>query len=285
MSALSTTAIKDGHRGNPFAGASHHHLSSTNTLDAERADRISRLPGLERVGTVRANQTGTGGSQGSAQGPQQNQLPGYFDAAGNPIYTTKMSTVGSASATDSASQANTTTWASASGRADDDRSRADDERSEPEQMMDMDMGRNYRDIDERDRYEAMDQSEDGTGDGMSEEGNASLVGFGEGAGSTVSGPTYTRRSALLQATGAPGAPSPATGGASMSTLEQRRDGRMAGGSVDDNSSGGFVDTISPGPRTTAERIVKERLDEGESKLPPMSTPDEAGLGKFYFERK
>ena len=40
----------------------------------------------------------------------------------------------------------------------------------------------------------MSEDQDDVGDsissaGMSEEGNASLVGFGEGAGSTVSGPT------------------------------------------------------------------------------------------------
>jgi hypothetical protein len=37
----------------------------------------------------------------------------------------------------------------------------------------------------------------------------------------------------------------------------------------------------------AERIVRERLDDGEGKEKVMSTPDEsgAGLGRFYFERK
>lgn len=43
----------------------------------------------------------------------------------------------------------------------------------------------------------MSEDQDDVGDsisstGISEEGNASLVGFGEGAGSTVSGPTSLR---------------------------------------------------------------------------------------------
>ena len=53
LSALSTTAIKDGHRGSVIPSAGHQQRVSTNTLDAERADRISRLAGLERVTTVR----------------------------------------------------------------------------------------------------------------------------------------------------------------------------------------------------------------------------------------
>ena len=48
MSELSTVAIKDGHRGH----LPHQHTQApsglSNQLDAERADRISRLAGLER---------------------------------------------------------------------------------------------------------------------------------------------------------------------------------------------------------------------------------------------
>ncbi|EAU31062.1 conserved hypothetical protein [Aspergillus terreus NIH2624] len=60
LSALSTTAIKDGHTGQPLPHSRHSHHSpsasttSTTTLEAERADRISRLAGLERVATARA---------------------------------------------------------------------------------------------------------------------------------------------------------------------------------------------------------------------------------------
>jgi hypothetical protein len=276
---LSTTAIKDGHRGSAFPSAGHHHHHSTNTLEAERADRISRLAGLERVGTVRPNAPGGGGNP-AHQGPHPGQIPGYFDAQGNPVYTTKISTVGSASATDSAEP--TTTWTSASGQGHgEDR----DDHSEADQMS---MDTNYREIDDRDRYSMMDMSEDG--DGMSDEGNVSLVGFGEGAGSTVSGPTYTRsRAAQLQAAGAASPASTATGATTMSAIEQRKDARMVDGIADDASSG-FVDTTTRSPVqsrgvATAERIVRERLDQGEGKQSAMSTPEEASLGKFYVEER
>lgn len=89
--------------------------------------------------------------------------------------------------------------------------------------------------DVEDHMSMQGQSEDG--DRMSEgNDNASLVGFGEGAGSTVSGPTYSR-------TGALGA-------------------------------------------EAAQRIVRERLDQGEgSGRPNLGTPEKDGLGKFYFEEK
>ncbi|KAI9743223.1 MAG: hypothetical protein M1818_003069 [Claussenomyces sp. TS43310] len=228
LSMLSTTAIKDGHRGSALPSSTHpgsQHLSA-NSLEAERADRISRLAGLERVSTVRATPNTSGGpaNVGAAA-----QLPGYFDAAGNPVYTTKISTVGSASATGSLGGGRTTTWASGSAAGDDGEDK-------------MSMDTNYRDIDERDRYSTMDQSEDG--DVMSDEGNASLVGFGEGAGSTMSGPTFTRSS-------------------------------RAGGSAGQERALG-VDA--------AERIVRDRLDQGEGPK-VMSTPEKEGLGNFYFEDK
>ncbi|KAL9137148.1 MAG: hypothetical protein Q9175_001633 [Cornicularia normoerica] len=141
-SAFSTTAIKDGSLGQapPHThthGASSTSNSSANTLDAERADRISRLAGLERVATIR------GANQHLAQGSQhvqQPQPPGYFDIAAN----LRKSTVGSASATGSGGDS--------------------DKMSE-------------------------DQDDGISSGGMSDEGNASLVGFGETASSTVSGPT------------------------------------------------------------------------------------------------
>jgi hypothetical protein len=156
------------------------------------------------------------------------------------MYVAKMSTVGSASATGS-SGGNTTTWVSGSGSgrgyADADTDDAADRTTDQ-----MSMETSYRDmIDERDQYSMMEQSEDG--DGMSDEGNASLVGFGEGAGSTMSGPTYTRNRASL-------------GGIS--------------------STGMSADAV--------ERIVRERLDEGEKKgQPTMGAPEEVGVGKFYSE--
>ncbi|PWY66225.1 hypothetical protein BO83DRAFT_111977 [Aspergillus eucalypticola CBS 122712] len=154
LSALSTTAIKDGHQGQPLPHGRHAHHShsasatSTTTLEAERADRISRLAGLERVATARAG--GTPQPSGMMAGTQ---YPGYFDS-GSGIK--ERSTVGSASATGSVGAR--TTWASGSDAFDADR--------------------------------MSEYPEDGTSSvgNYSDEGDASLVAFGEGA-STISGPT------------------------------------------------------------------------------------------------
>ena len=172
LSALSTTAIKDGHQGHvPSHGHMHTHSSasstSTNTLDAERADRISRLAGLERVATLRG-----ASAHLAPSGPhtQQQPPPGYFDNA--PIPQVKdRSTVGSASAT-----------GSAGGRTA-----------------------------ESDIYDVDKMSEDqddgvSSNAGMSDEGNASLVGFGETASSTLSGSARGAAGALASS----GAGSPTT---------------------------------------------------------------------------
>ncbi|KAJ5613517.1 hypothetical protein N7528_007171 [Penicillium herquei] len=155
LSALSTTAIKDGHQGQPFPHGRHAHqysstsASSANTLEAERADRISRLAGLERVATARA----------SGQSPSNVPLHmpsalGYFDSH---AILKERSTVGSASATGSIG--GHTTWASGSDAFDADKMSEDP-----------------------------DDGVSSVGN-ISDEGNASLVGFGEGANSTISGPT------------------------------------------------------------------------------------------------
>lgn len=176
MSELSTVAIKDGHRGHP-----HHHShqfreeglqpNNNTSLDAQRADRISRMTGLERVTTARQSSTMSIPMGGSANNPQ-----GYFEQTSAPSHTKERSTVGSASATGSAG--GRTTWASGSDAYD-----TTDKMSEDQDMM--------------------DGSSIG---GVSDEGNASLVGFGEGAGSTVSGPTSSAPNVrnLARANGAPG---------------------------------------------------------------------------------
>ncbi|KAH6677390.1 hypothetical protein B0J14DRAFT_584152 [Halenospora varia] len=292
LSALSTIAIKDGHRGHafPHQGHGHHHTPSSNTLEAERADRISRLAGLERVSTARPpNPNAAGGAAGN-NNPGVGQIPGYFDQNGNPVYTTKMSTVGSASATGSIG-GRTTTWASGSAKG---QTEGDDEDQ-------MSMDTNYRDM-EADRYSAMDEDMDG--DGMSD--NTSLVGFGEGAGSTVSGPIYSRRdlaaspavgnrtlASQLHTGSGPGTPLSAS--TTTTAEQQRRDARMLDGLTADEPSAGYGDTAArdgrgvAAPRgvgaEAAERIMRDRLDEGESRKPPLGSPDEAGLGKFYFEDK
>lgn len=161
LSAISTTAIKDGHQGNRHAHTRHGHRSSsasdtsTTTLDAERADRISRLAGLERVATARSsNSPGTPSAnpQGSLSvaGFTHHQPAGYFDTAQVQLLKER-STVGSASAT--ASVGGRTTWASGSDVFDPD-------------------------------------PDDGISSvgGLSDEGSSSVVGFGEAASSTISGP-------------------------------------------------------------------------------------------------
>ena len=134
MSELSTVAIKDGHRGH----FPHHHQPG----DAERADRISRLAGLERVAV--SGRT----PQGLAPGAANNPPPGYFDSNNQPQIFRERSTVGSASATGSVG--GRTTWASGSDAFDHDRMSED-----------------------------QDVETSSTG-GFSDEA-ASLVGFGEGA--------------------------------------------------------------------------------------------------------
>lgn len=204
--------------------------------ERERADRISFLAGLERVATARpANQTLVGGGPGP--GPAAGQIPGYFDQNGNPVYTTKMSTVGSASATGSAG-GRTTTWASSSQRGVGD---------EDVMSVDVDVDGRDGDVDER---SAIDEDVDGMSD------NASLVGFGEGAGSTVSGPIYTRKDAAI----------------TRGLASQMQQGGVGAG--------------PPAGVAEAERILRERLasDDGDVKR-PLGSPDEAGLGKFYFEEK
>jgi hypothetical protein len=167
----------------------------------------------------------------------------------------------------------------------------DDDDREGDQMS---MDANYREMDERDRYSQSAMDEDMDQDGMSDD--TSLVGFGEGAGSTVSGPTYSRsnlqRSGLANQLGS-NPSTPLSDRTTATADQQRREARMIDGLADD--SPGYVDTaargvtVGVGPRgqggvETAERILRERFDDGEKK-PPLGSPDDAGLGKFYFEEK
>lgn len=209
LSALSTTAIKDGHRGHnlPPHGKGHHSNPSTNSLEAERADRISRLAGLSSVsrpnnsnnpndpsGSAQTTPTSSGflpqhgGGNNYNYNPALNQYltPAYFDAQGQPVAATKMSTVGTASAT-------TTT---AQDRLDEEMGDADaTDIGDDADLQSMDTfegstsASGYRDMDPMEE----DRSVGGFEDRMSDDGSASLVGFGEGAGSTVSGPIYHRR--------------------------------------------------------------------------------------------
>ena len=342
LSALSTTAIKDGHRGHfpsgPL-GRGHQHNPSTTSLEAERADRISRLAGLERVSTLRA---GPGANAGSAAGggggpsslsPQttptsttgggfppnypssHNLTPSYFDSNGQPVAVTKMSTVGSASATESQGGDDGRTTA---GDRDEDMLSTDTNYRGAGSVTSMAMGGDQDAMDE-DMDMMANRSVGAYEDRMSDDGSASLVGFGEGASSTVSGPIYHRRpppgtSAAHQAWNLERTNSGMSdarrerevqlGGGdtpmSASAIQERRDARMMDGVAADapHSTGmdhdGFVDTTFRGPQPTgrqghsdaAERIVQQ-LDSGENRAgqQTLGSPGASGqpLGKFYFE--
>lgn len=254
---MSTTAIKDGHRGGHIpplllsggavpsgSGGSgqqrfgHQHNASTNSLEAERADRISRLTGLSGMTTLRptyapnrgsvtsgggtnnrfsggvsstqATPTSSGAGGGGAFMSSGMAVPGpltpaFFDAQGQPVAITKMSTVGTASATNSISGRTLGDGDTVDGGStmteDDDIDDESDIRS---------MGTNYHYsgstgggghgpvgdamMMDDDNLDAASRSVGGYEyDRMSDDGTASLVGFGEGAGSTVSGPIYHRR--------------------------------------------------------------------------------------------
>lgn len=234
MSELSTVAIKDGHRGH----FPHHH----HPAEAERADRISRLAGLERVAVSGRN------PQGLAPGSANNPPPGYFDSNNQPQIFRERSTVGSASATGSVG--GRTTWASGSDVYDPDRM------SEDQDVETSSMG------------------------GFSDEA-ASLVGFGEGARtparqhSQIGSPAIGKASAVPQymrdqppASPMTGMSVPGSSGSMQSTAssdQQKLDTRMLDGMTYDE---GVVDTTNrtppltgpgPGGATTAEQIIRERL--------------------------
>jgi hypothetical protein len=175
--------------------------------------------------------------------------------------------------------------------------------------------------------DAMDEDLEGMGahsmggyeDRMSDDGSASLVGFGEGAGSTVSGPIYHRRpvpgaayqwglertnSGLSDARRERDSYMSGGGDTPMSATaaQERQYARMMDGVATDGPSTNpispdqdvFVDTTFRGPvpvgrqqptREAAERIV-QRLDSGESRAGPsgMGSPGRGdNLGTFYFE--
>lgn len=238
--------------------------ASANTLEAERADRISRLAGLERVATVRST-------------PSGHLIPGAGPA--QQPYAKEISTVGSASATGSVG--GKTTWAS--------------------QSID------YDDVDKM-----SEDPEDGTSSvgGLSDEDKASLVGFGEGAGSTVDGPVSTASARMIAARNnfnsppTPRTQSMQSGGSTpMSGIERPSN---AAGSMDPKMMDGIsfdqgvVDTtVSPPPLAEqpyaggrfsgmgaemAENVMQERLDDQDPRT--MTTPpNNQSLGRFGFERE
>ena len=322
MSELSTVAIKDGHRGHlphhssqapPFTSNTSH----TSTLDAERADRISRLAGLERVAGPRPspfnpNQPSASFASGTASTNATPTAPGYFDPS-NPTFKER-STVGSASATGSVG--GRTTWASGSDSglgAPTDPDKMSETTQDPDELSArMDAASNPN----------MDDMETSSNGGFSDDANASLVGFGEGARtparhSGIGSPAMPLQGQkpgnavpmhLFPSAGGDGrasASSSLTTQTTASAAEATRDARMIDGMTYDEGSP-FVDTAgrTPPPTTAAaaglgpalrspermrgdaERILRDNFERGEDRAErPMGDGGKAGLGKFYFEGK
>jgi len=249
MSELSTVAIKDGHRG---------HLPNHRQADnpgAERADRISRLAGLERVVAARQGNTSNSNlTPGAAAAPPGSS--GYFDQSGQPFMGRERSTVGSASATGSIG--GHMTWASGS------------DMYEPDKMSDT------QDME-------MDTSSVG---GMSDEQN-SLVGFGEGARTPARQSAYGSPS-VSKAT--PTGPPPHFGmrEASMTpvgaqTISEQQYARGIDGQTHDDYDTSDRFSRAGGASAEAERYMKDRLgDTGNMGAPDVGNGD---LGRFDFERK
>ncbi|KAF1810696.1 hypothetical protein P152DRAFT_93645 [Eremomyces bilateralis CBS 781.70] len=209
MSELSTVAIKDGHRGHL-----PHHASqpgSSAPLDAERADRISRLAGLERIsqqparpptGSLAPSNTSLSVQAGSpAQFPAATHPSGagaghphagpgaghhatvaFFSSAGEPTMVRDRSTVGSASATGSVG--GRTTWASGSDVGMDDGATATTDRVSEDGGVQM---RDEEDLEHENEGEGkslMGETASSVGDYGGDDrfsDGGSLVAFGEGA--------------------------------------------------------------------------------------------------------
>lgn len=190
------------------------------TLEAERAERISRLAGLERVSMRNSSNPPSSPSSHPQQYQQYQPTPAYFDAQGQPTTVTKMSTVGTASATESYS-----------GRSDDGTTTVEDEDLLSLGTRDVGSVASHGDF----------MSHGGTShEGDGSDGEASLVGFGEGAGSTISGPTYRRQG---EREGERGSETPVSVGA----VQERRAARGTNGVVVDEGQEGFVDTTTRDP--------------------------------------
>jgi len=223
MSELSTVAIKDGHRGH----LPHHHHNNQ-PMDAERADRISRLAGLDRVAQPRASLTsGQSGQQPLPSNPPQ----GYFDSNNQPQIMRERSTVGSASATGSVG--GRTTWASGSDVYDPDKMSED-----------------------------LDVENSSVG-GFSDEGQQSLVGFGEGARTPARQHSALGSPVVGKATPVPG-PSGLRESTTSASMQDARniDGVTFDAGVVDTTMRGAAGTSDPNMERsteTSERLMRERV--------------------------
>jgi hypothetical protein len=181
------------------------------------------------VATTRSG--GSGGPQNQAMAAAGFYVhpPGYFDHV--PALAKERSTVGSASATGSIG--GRTTWASGSDIFDPDRISED--------------------------------HDDGVSSngGFSEEGNASLVGFGEGASSTISGPistsgaripTSARQSSMAGGNTSPSASRP--GGPAPSAFTQHTTSSPMGGGTVPPSSPSPASSTTTEPRNSDENDAR-----------------------------
>lgn len=222
MSELSTVAIKDGHRGH----FPHHQVPA----DAERADRISRLAGLERIGV--SGRTPQGLGPGSAANPP----PGYFDSNNQPQMFRERSTVGSASATGSVG--GRTTWASGSDAGGNDPDRMSEDQTE----------------------------ETSSVGGFSDE--ASLVGFGEGARTPARqlsqlGSPAVSKSAVpgYMREQAPGSPLSTTSTTTTASVEQQRQQARNIDGMTYEAADSANRTPGPGQTTTSQDAIRERMGQ------------------------
>ena len=212
------------------------------------------------MATIRGAQANLSAHQANQQ---QQQHPGYFDNVGNQLGKER-STVGSASATGSLGGG--TTWASGSDMYDVDKM-------------------------------SEDQDDGVSSAGLSDEGNASLVGFGEGASSTISGPVSTsgRMTAGSKIAGGLGSPG-------MIKQSQRDSGSPMQGVTEDSSQTltershdeDEFDTLQNNPyrardasmttQQRAEDFMRTKL--GNDGRRALGSPHEGNtLGRFNFEEK
>lgn len=133
-----------------------------------------------------------------------------------------------------------------------------------------------------------DNNDDGVSStGMSDEGNASLVGFGEAAESNASGPTSTtgRIPSITNGALGYGKHHKRQSSSPMEGVEvQRPPAGTAGKTAPGSSNSGGRDVTMSRPED-AEKIVGDKSYGGKpDNSRPFGSPDQAnGLGKFYFE--
>lgn len=116
--------------------------------------------------------------------------------------------------------------------------------------------------------ESADQDDEVSSTGMSDEGNASLVGFGEAASSTVSGPTSTGGRGTTM--------SSATKRQMMHASMQQTGSPMEG--VEDGAG-------SSAAQDHAQRIVGDLMSDSNAQQPLGTVGNGKRLGEFDFEGK